>query len=68
MSDEWENGVSPAKMAKVRRDMEKFCFCGKLRIRHSIAEANTCKKSMKTDTVGKVMTKEDIANAEFRRI
>ena len=68
MTDEWEDGVSPAKMAKVRRDMERFCFCGNLRIRHSIAEANACKKSMKTDTVGRVMSRKDIDNAEFRKI
>ena len=65
---EWENGISPAKMSQGRRDVTKRCHCGKRRDWHTVPEANECKKTAQTDIVGSIMTERDIEKARLQKI
>jgi len=60
--------IEAKKIAKHQKDMSGYCFCGKLKQRHSNVEGMRCNKVKKTETVGKIMTEKDINNAEFRKI
>lgn len=50
--------IERRKMLKGMKDLGRMCHCGKLRVNHTIPEANQCKKN--TDSIGKIMTSEEI--------
>ena len=56
------------KINKGVRELNQRCHCGRPKTWHTIAEANKCKKMSKTETVGRIMTKKDIANMDGRKI
>ena len=71
---EYENGLSPAKIAQGRRDLHKQCvICGKSSTRHSNVEAAQCKRAIsKTlkegNTLLRRMSDKGIEKAEMRKI
>jgi hypothetical protein len=65
---EWENGISPAKMAQGRKEANGKCHCGKLRSRHESSQVKICKLAQQTETVGKIMSDKDIGKMEPRKI
>jgi hypothetical protein len=58
--------IERRKMLRGMKDLSSTCHCGKLRVNHTIPEANRCKKE--TGTMVKRMTKNDIDNMQPRKI
>lgn len=69
MNEDWENGISPAKMRQGVKDLNSRCHCGKLRTRHySYAEIRKCKAEKATESVVRRMTDKEINNMKQAKI
>ena len=60
--------IQQKKIAQGQKDMSGYCFCGKLKQRHSNVEGMRCRKTKQTDTVGSIMSDKQINEAEFQKV
>ena len=68
MSDNNYEEIERRKMIKGMKSLNKRCHCGKMKVNHTVSEANTCKKATQTSTVVTQMTEKETYDAEFRKI
>lgn len=68
MTDLDFEAIERRKMVKGMKQLNKRCHCGKMKVNHTVQEANICKKSQGVDTVVTRMTEKQIQQADFRKI
>ena len=60
--------IAHKKIAQGQKDLGRKCHCGLIRAHHTAVQANTCKKLDGKDTMGSIMTEQQINEGDFAKI
>ncbi len=65
---EYEERVQQRRQHAGAKKLVSRCHCGKVRARHTISEANQCKREQETQTTVRKMTAREISEMQVRKI